>query len=483
MVNDKHFVPGFCYAPKNKRKPWPGNGEDMMKKAIIVGAGPGGLLAAHRLAGALDVTIIEQGRDIGQRTCQVIKGNNCVYCNVCSVTAGVGGAGGMSDGKLNLSPLIGGDWAEFVGPQEAIRLIDEVDSYFVEHGAPPEQPAVHGAELATRAAANGIEFIPIRQKHIGSDMLPQVIGSMERSLRQRNVKFQLGTRVESVIVENHRATGVIAAGKSLKADFVLLAPGRSGSTWLGGLMTEFGVPIKYMPLDVGVRVEVPSLVYEEAVKTNWDPKFRMYTPTYDDLVRTFCTCPYGFVVQDTYESGVGANGHSQRNCRSNNTNFAFLTRIGLTEPLENTNEYGSTIAHQARTIGGGRPILQRLGDLKRGRRSTWERLQRSYVEPTLKAVTPGDISMAMPHRIVTDIIEGLDKLDRVVPGVASDATLLYAPEIKFAAVRPETRDHFETAVVDNLFVAGDGAGLTRGIVPAAATGIVAAEGIIAKLAK
>lgn len=454
-----------------------------MKKAIIVGAGPGGLMAAHTLAGKVDVTVVEQGRDIGQRTCQVIKGKNCIYCNVCSVTAGVGGAGGMSDGKLNLSPQIGGDWADFVGPEKAEELIDEVDRYFTEHGAPPEAPPVRGSELATRAAASGIEFIPIRQKHIGSDMLPLVIGSMERDLKSRGVKFLLGTRVESIVVEKGRAAGVIAAGKRLKADFVLLAPGRSGSTWLGDQMQRFGVPIKYMPIDAGVRVEVPALVYEEAVKTNWDPKFRMYTPTYDDQVRTFCTCPYGFVVQDTYESGVGANGHSQRNCRSSNTNFAFLARIGLTEPLENTNEYGSTIAHQARTIGGGHPILQRLGDLRRGRRSTWERLRRSYVEPTLKAVTPGDISMAMPHRIVTDIIEGLDMLDRVVPGVASDATLLYAPEIKFAAVRPETREHFETAAVDDLFVAGDGAGLTRGIVPAAATGIVAAEGILAKLKK
>lgn len=440
-------------------------------------------MAAHKLAGALDVTIIEQGRDIGQRSCQVIKGKECIYCNVCNVTAGVGGAGGMSDGKLNFSPLVGGDWAEFVTPQKADELIDEVDGYFVEHGAPPEEPKAGGSDLATRAAANGIEFIPIRQKHIGSDMLPLVMGSMERSLKAHGVKLMLNTRVESVTVENNRVTGVIAAGKRLKADFVLLVPGRSGSTWLGEQMQSFGVPIKYMPIDVGVRVEVPSLVYEEAVKTNWDPKFRMYTPTYDDFVRTFCTCPYGFVVQDTYESGVGANGHSQRNCRSHNTNFAFLTKIALTEPLENTNEYGSTIAHQARTIGGGRPILQRLGDLTRGRRSTWERLHRSYVEPTLKAVTPGDISMAMPHRIVTDIIEGLDMLDRVVPGVASDATLLYAPEIKFAAVRPETRENFETVKVDNLFVAGDGAGLTRGIVPAAATGIVAAEGILKKIKK
>jgi len=454
-----------------------------MKRVIIVGAGPAGLLAAHKLAGALEVTVVERGTDIDKRTCQVIKGGDCDYCDVCSVTAGVGGAAGMSDGKLNLSPEIGGDWAQFVGLRRAEALIDEVDGYFVEHGAPPEEQPVQGTELATRAAACGIEFSPIRQKYIGSDLLPQVIASMEHSLRRRGVKFLLNTRVENVTVTDGRVAGVIAAGKRLKADFVLLAPGRSGSTWLGGLVRAFGVPIKYMPIDVGVRVEVPAVVYAEAVRTNWDPKFRMYTPTYDDRVRTFSTCPHGFVVQDTYESGVGANGHSQRNCRSPNTNFSFLTQVALTEPLEDTNEYGSTIAHQARTIGGGRPILQRLGDLRRGQRSTWERLKRSYVAPTLRSVTPGDISMAMPHRIVTDIIEGLAMLDRVVPGVASDATLLYAPEIKFAAVRPETREHFETAVVDNLYVAGDGAGVTRGIVPAAAMGIACAEGIIEKLGK
>lgn len=455
---------------------------DMAKpKVIIVGAGPGGLLAAHKLAGVADLTLIEQGKDISKRTCQVMKGNGCIFCNVCQVTAGVGGAGGMSDGKLNLSPMIGGDWAEFVGHRRADELIEEVDHYFIKHGAPPEDPHVPAAALATRAAASGIEFIPIRQKHIGSDMLPQVIGSMKKEMEKQGVRFLLNTRVTDLQVKDGKVTGVIAGGKKLNADYVVLMPGRSGSTWLGEQMKKFGVPIKYMPIDVGVRVEVPSLVYDEAVMTNWDPKFRMYTPTYDDLVRTFCTCPYGFVVQDTYESGVGANGHSQRNCRSKNTNFSFLTKIALTEPLENTNEYGATIAQQARTIGGGKPILQRLGDLKRGRRSTWSRLKRSYVEPTLKSVTPGDISMALPHRVVTNIIEGLEMLDRVVPGVASDSTLLYAPEIKFAAVRPDTHDHFETVNVQNLFVGGDGAGFTRGIVPAAATGIEAADGIIKKI--
>ncbi|WP_424359883.1 NAD(P)/FAD-dependent oxidoreductase [Methanocella sp. MCL-LM] len=450
-------------------------------KVIIVGAGPGGLLAAHKLADRASVTIIEKGKDIGQRSCQVMKGKDCIYCNVCSVTAGVGGAGGMSDGKLNLSPQVGGDWAEFVSTRRAEELIEEVDRYFIEHGAPPEDPHVPPSALATRAAASGIEFIPIRQKHIGSDMLPKVIGSMEADMKDRGVKFLLNTPVSGIAVDDGKVTGVIAGGKKIRADYVLLAPGRSASTWLGEELKKYSVPIKYMPIDVGVRVEVPSLVYEEAVQVNWDPKFRMYTPTYDDMVRTFCTCPYGFVVQDTYEAGVGANGHSQRTCRSNNTNFSFLTKIALTEPLENTNEYGATIAQQAKTIGGGKPILQRLGDLKRGHRSTWSRLHRSYVEPTLKAVTPGDISMALPHRVVTNIIEGLDMLDRVVPGVASDTTLLYAPEIKFAAIRPDTREHFEVVNVDNLYVAGDGAGLTRGIVPAAATGIEAADGILAKI--
>ncbi len=452
-------------------------------KVIIVGAGPAGLLAAWQLADHADVTIIEKGKNIDRRNCEVMKGKDCIYCNACNVTAGVGGAGGMSDGKLNLNPVIGGDLVDFIGMKKTQELFDLVDAYFVEHGAPGEVPHVPSDGLQQCAAANGIEFIPIRQKHIGSDMLPKVIGSMKTDMEKRGVKFLLNTTVDSITARNKKASGVIVKGKQLPADYVLLAPGRSGSSWLAEQMKKFAVPIKYMPIDVGVRVEVPAVVYEEAVKTNWDPKFRMHTSTYDDLVRTFCTCPYGFVVQDTYESGVGANGHSQRNCRSHNTNFAFLTKIGLTEPLENTNEYGSTIAEQAMTIGGGKPLLQRLGDLKKGRRSTWERLKRSYVEPTLRFVTPADISMALPHRVVTDLLEGLDMLDRVVPGVASDTTLLYAPEIKFAAVRPETREHFETAVVDNLFVAGDGAGVTRGIVPAAAMGIACAEGIIERIGK
>jgi uncharacterized FAD-dependent dehydrogenase len=210
----------------------------------------------------------------------------------------------------------------------------------------------------------------------------------------------------------------------------------------------------------------------------WDPKFHMYTPSYDDFVRTFCVCPSGFVVKETYGDGLfGANGHSMRDTKSQNTNFALLTRLKLTEPIENTTVYGQRIAQLANTLGGHRPILQRLGDLRNHKRSTWERIDRSYVEPTFKDVTPGDIAMAYPQRIVTDLMEGLEMLDRVIPGINSDSTLLYGPEIKFYAMRIATDRSLRTNI-PNLYVAGDGAGVSRGIVGAAATGLVAAQGII-----
>jgi hypothetical protein len=221
-----------------------------------------------------------------------------------------------------------------------------------------------------------------------------------------------------------------------------------------------------------------EVVYEHGC---WDPKFHIYTPSYDDFVRTFCVCPRGFVVKEAYEDELfGVNGYSMRDTASKNTNFALLVRVGLTEPLENTTEYGKGIAQLANTLGGRRPILQRLGDLRAHRRSTWDRLRRSYIEPTLREVTPGDISMAYPSRIVSDISESLERLEAVMPGVDSDSTLIYGPEIKFYAMRVKTDRTLGTSV-DNLWVGGDGAGVSRGIVGAAASGIIAARGIRANL--
>lgn len=245
------------------------------------------------------------------------------------------------------------------------------------------------------------------------------------------------------------------------------------------MVKKLGIKTRFNPVDVGVRVETRNEVMEDLMEEYkvWDPKFHIRTSSYDDFVRTFCVCPHGFVTKEMYEDSLfGVNGHSLHSKRSSNTNFAFLVRVKLTKPLENTTEYGRSIALQTNTLGGGKPVIQRLGDLRQHRRSTWERIEKSYVEPTLKDVTPGDISMAYPYRIVKDILEGLERLGKVVPGVDSDSTLLYAPEVKFYAMRIETNKFLQTKI-PQIFVAGDGAGVSRGIIGAAATGIIAARGL------
>jgi uncharacterized FAD-dependent dehydrogenase len=243
------------------------------------------------------------------------------------------------------------------------------------------------------------------------------------------------------------------------------------------MIEKHGIKARYGGIDIGVRVEVPAIIMDPVTKINRDPKFHIQTRRYDDFVRTFCTNKHGFVVKEEYEDFIATNGHSLTNIESENTNFAFLVRVELTEPIENTTKYARSIAKLATTIGGGKPVLQRMGDLRRGRRSTKERIVKNLVVNTLKDVTPGDISMALPHRIVMDIIEGLETLNEIIPGVTSDSTLLYAPEVKFYAMHLNVDRQMETSI-KNLFAAGDGAGLSRDIVNAAATGIMAAEGII-----
>lgn len=428
-----------------------------MKKVVIVGAGPSGLFAANELADHFDVTVVEM-RDY------------------------VGGSGLHSDGKLNFHPHIGGDLTEFLPEEEAWDLVFYIRTVFDGLGIERMGQNESGLkDLETKAVRAGIRFIKIDQNHIGSDHLPEVITGLRRGLEERGVEFRLETNATDLTIESGRVVGVVTDGGTLPADEVILVPGRVGSGWLMELMGRFGVKMRYNPIDVGVRVEVPNEVLEEIIDGCgiWDPKFHIYTPSYDDFVRTFCVCPRGYVVGDAYEDELlGVNGHSMRDTGSPNTNFALLTRVRLTHPLENTTEYGRRIAQLANTLGGKRPILQRLGDLRGCRRSTWERINRSYVEPTLREVTPGDISMAYPSRLVRDLLEGLEMLDRVMPGVSSDSTLLYAPEIKFYAMRIQTNRQLRTSI-PNLYVAGDGSGVSRGIVGAAATGIIAARGIMA----
>ncbi len=452
---------------------------------IIVGAGPAGMFAADELAGKMDVLIIDMGRDIDERECKMKRRGICTHCDPCDIMCGVGGAGTYSDGTLNLRPDIGGDLAEQTGDAEyAWQLVDHVDKVFVKYGAPEQLYIPKGEEveqLKRRAAAVGARFIEITQRHMGSDNAPLVIGNFEKDLKERGVEFLLNTKVSDLIIEGDTCAGVVLDdGTGISSRFTIIAPGRVGATWMDEIVKQHNIGAKYAPIDVGVRVEVPAIVMDPITRINRDPKFHIQTKTYDDFVRTFCTNEHGFVVKEEYEGFIATNGHSMRNMESENTNFAFIVRVELTEPMENTIRYGRSIAKLATTIGGGKPVLQRMGDLRRGRRSTAERLKKNVVINTLKDVTPGDISMALPHRIVTDIREGLEALDKIIPGVAADSTLLYAPEVKFYSMQVLVDRNMESSI-KNLFAAGDGAGLSRDIVNAAATGVIAGRGILKKV--
>ncbi len=450
---------------------------------LIIGAGPAGIFAANELADDLKVVVVDKGRGLDHRTCLALSNGSCRKCYPCNITGGLGGAGGLSDGKLNLRPDIGGNLEEFVDSDEAWKIVNKVDKLFLKHGASEEIFSPKEEEVAPilkQAAANGIKFIPIIQRHMGSDNTPPILNSIKEELESKGVEFMLNTEVLDIIVDGELKGAVLRNkdGKfSLNTKYVMVAPGRVGAKWLYTQTKKLGIPVKHNPVDLGVRVELPQIVMDEITKINWDPKFHIITKTYDDFVRTFCVCNKGFVVEEVYDEFVGVNGHSMINKISENTNFAFLVRVELTQPVENTSDYASSIANLANTLGGGKPLLQRLGDLRKGRRSTWRRLERSNVVPTFNNVTPGDIAMALPHRVVVDIIEGLEVLDKVIPGVASDSTLLYAPEIKLYAMRLELDKNLKTKI-DGLYAAGDGAGVSRGIVGAAATGIVAARHIL-----
>lgn len=452
----------------------------MKVDVLVVGAGPAGLFAARELAikSKLKVLVVDRGNDIDQRVCPINSYKGCTSCYPCNILCGAGGAGTLSSGLLNLRPDIGGNLADLLkSKNKARKLVDYVDEAFLKYGAPKQlsKPSEEEAKLVERKAASaGVRFIPIPQRTIGSDNAPAVIRNFQDDLKKKGVRFLYNKKVENIGSKTAR----LENGTSITCKYTIVAPGRVGASWLAGEAKRLGIPAKHGPIDIGVRIEVPSIIMEPICKTNLDPKFHIHTKTYDDFVRTFCTNHHGFVVQEVYDGFIGVNGHTFSRRKSPNTNFALLVKVELTKPLENTTLYGQTIATQVTTLGGGKPLVQRLGDLG-NRRSTWSRIRRGLIKPTLKVVTPGDIAMGMPHRIVADIMEGLERLDKVISGVASSSTLLYAPEVKFSACLIKVNNHLETPI-KNLFVAGDGAGLSGGLVPAAATGILAARGVISK---
>jgi uncharacterized FAD-dependent dehydrogenase len=449
---------------------------------IIVGGGPAGLFAAYYLGehSGLDVLLIEKGKSPLKRKCP-IKDAGCIKCRPCNILCGIGGAGLFSDGKLNFIHKLGKtDLTQFMETSEAISLIDETEVIFNRFGMDGKvfpTDMARAKEIRKEARKQGIDLLLIKQKHLGSDNLPGHIAAMADYIQDRGVTFHHSEEVREVIVDRGRVAGVITNRGTYEAENVILAPGRVGAEWIGSVARTHGIALSQRGIEVGVRVEVHNEIMLDLCSIIYDPTYFIRTSKYDDQTRTFCTNLGGYVALENYQDFVCVNGHAYMDKKSDNANFAFLSKVVLTDPVEDNQAYGESIGKLATLIGGGKPILQRYGDLTRGRRSTWNRVRNSYIEPTLKNVTCGDIAMALPERILTNLVDGLEQLNQVIPGVANDETLLYAPEIKFFATQVETDNNLETAI-KGLFVAGDGPGVAGNIVSATATALIPAKEII-----
>ncbi len=447
----------------------------MTKKydVVIIGAGPAGIFAAlelvKRAKDKLSILLVEKGGDLRERKLKK------------DFLSGWGGAGAFSDGKITLSPDIGGWLTSLLSWREVESLINYVDSIWEELAPeagyyPYNEDAV--AELASRARKHHLKLIPYKIRHLGSDYAPKAVEKAKKIL-EKNIEIKLHTAAENIIVHNGKVKGVMLdTSEVIEAKYVIVAPGRYGASWLTKEMNRLGVPLKINPVDIGVRVEVNYEVMEELTSILYEPKLLYYSPTYDDVVRTFCANPRGFVIKERYEDVITTNGHAYEKRKSDNTNFALLISSNFTEPFKDPISYGKHIARLANLLSGGSVIIQRLGDLKRGRRSTNNRLAKSIVEPTLDTAVPGDISYVLPHRHLVGILEALKALDNLSPGLYSDHTLLYVAEVKFYSSRVDVTPEMETKTVKNLFAIGDGAGISRGLAQASATGVIAARTIL-----
>jgi len=450
---------------------------------IVVGAGPAGIFAVMELmkaSSSLKVLVIEKGTDIEKRRCPMkLKDIPCMACPECALLSGWGGAGAFSDGKLNLSPDIGGHLLRYMERKRLEELIAYVDKLYIKHGAPKKlygQDTKKMEELEALASKNDLHLIPSRIRHIGTDRCLNVLKSMKTALRSK-AKVIFNSDVERLLVEKKKARGVrLKDGTEYRADYVVLAPGREGSKWLEGETRRLRLSVLKNPVDIGVRVEVPASVLEHLTSVAYEPKLVFDSKKFDDRVRTFCVNPYGEVVKEYLKGIWTVNGHSYAKRKTNNTNFALLVSTTFTEPFNEPISYGRYISGLANFLGNG-VIVQRLGDLWRGRRSTQERILKGLVAPTLKDATPGDLSFVLPYRYLSDILEMLDALDRIAPGVNSRHTLLYGVEVKFYSMQLKLSDSLETGI-KNLFAVGDGPGVSRGLIQASVSGVVAAREIL-----
>ena len=463
-----------------------------MVDVVIIGAGPAGLFCAYELIEKnpnLKIVMLDKGKFSSNRVCPMNKlKTECKNCNPCNILSGYGGAGTFSDGKLNFIPKLGkSDLFKYMSEEEAYKLVDDTEEIFNKFKMDAEvfpKDMSQAKEIQKKCTKNGMRLLLIKQKHLGSDHLPEYIEGFEKYLKEKGVEIVESadvTTIDSKGEDKHIVTYTKAKNtEKIEAKNVVIAPGRTGAKWVQELADKYKIDYLSKSIEIGVRVEVRKEIMEEICSTIYDPTIFIKTKTYADEIRTFCTNPGGFVAKENYYGYICVNGHALKDIKSNNSNFAFISKVNLTEPVTNTRQYGESIARIANVLGDSKPIIQTLRDLREGRRSKWNRINKMFITPTLKDSVAGDLALVLPHRIILNILEGLEELDKIIPGVNNDETLLYGPEIKFFSNEITTDNNFKIDKY-NLYFIGDGAGKAGNIVTAAATGLVSARDILKRV--
>lgn len=452
----------------------------------IVGGGPAGVFAAYELVinnPDIKVILIEAGHDIYSRRCPISdkKVPACIKCNPCGIMRGFGGAGAFSDGKYNFTTQFGGWLNEYLPDQMVLDLIDYVDQINIKYGAPVEYFSTQNSGLGKEALKVDLHLLDAKVRHLGTENNLKILQSIYDFLQER-ITMRFGVTVNSISKQDNTFVLQTAKDGNITCDYLIAAPGRAGSEWFSHQCRDLGLSLTNNQVDVGVRVEIPAEVFQHITDEVYEAKLVYRTKQYGDLVRTFCMNPKGYVVAENTDGIVTVNGHSYRDekLHSKNTNFALLVSNRFTEPFTEPHQYGKRIASFSNMLGGG-VLVQRFGDLLKGRRTNEHRLSQSFTQPTLKA-TPGDLSLVLPKRHLDNIIEMIYALNKIAPGMANDDTLLYGVEVKFYSSRLKLTGELETEI-ENMFAIGDGAGITRGLSQASASGVHAARVINQRLKK
>jgi uncharacterized protein len=451
----------------------------------IIGGGPSAIYAAYDLINkhpAAKIIMIEEGNDIYARRCPIAekKVASCIRCKPCAIMRGFGGAGAFSDGKYNFTTQFGGWLNEYIPDQQVLDLIDYVDDINTKYGAPSESFSTANSNIGNLALQHDLHLLDAKVRHLGTENNLKILENIYEFLKEKITMIFQCHVVKIKPEQPGFHLEIEGSCDAVECDYLIAAPGRAGSEWFSHQCHDLNLPLKNNQVDVGVRVEIPAGIFNHITDDVYEAKLVYRTKQYGDLVRTFCMNPKGYVVAENTDGIVTVNGHSYRDekLHSKNTNFALLVSNTFTEPFNEPHQYGKRIASFSNMLGGG-VLVQRFGDLIKGRRTNEHRLEQSFTKPTLKA-TPGDLSLVLPKRHLDNIIEMIYALDEIAPGVANDDTLLYGVEVKFYSSRLNLTSELETDI-KNMFAIGDGAGITRGLSQASATGILVAEAISKRL--